>query len=102
MAGLETVYAVHNFEAENHDEIAFKVGEPIIVLEKDEEYKDGWWQVWRRPVVLTNALYTWYWQLYVGSERQGRDRPFSNELYVLYHAHKADEKVGISSASTDK
>lgn len=45
MAGLETVYAVHNFEAENHDEIAFKVGEPIIVLEKDEEYKDGWWQV---------------------------------------------------------
>lgn len=44
MAGLETVYAVHNFEAENHDEIAFKVGEPIIVLEKDEEYRDGWWQ----------------------------------------------------------
>lgn len=45
MAGLETVYAVHNFEAENHDEIAFKIGEPIIVLEKDEEYRDGWWQV---------------------------------------------------------
>jgi hypothetical protein len=40
---------------------------------------------------------------YIGSECQGRDRPFSNELYVLYHAYnKADEKVGISSASTDK
>ncbi|KAI8146167.1 hypothetical protein BJV82DRAFT_600757 [Fennellomyces sp. T-0311] len=44
MAGLETVYAIHNFEAENQDEIAFAVGDPIIVLEKDEGYNDGWWQ----------------------------------------------------------
>lgn len=47
MAGLETVYAIHNFEAENQDEIAFSVGEPIVVLEKDEGYNDGWWQVRR-------------------------------------------------------
>lgn len=39
------VYAVHNFEAENEDEINFSVGEPIVVLEKDEKYLDGWWQV---------------------------------------------------------
>ncbi|KAI9283189.1 hypothetical protein BY458DRAFT_486040 [Sporodiniella umbellata] len=38
------VYAVHNFEAENEDEIDFLVGEPIVVLEKDEKYLDGWWQ----------------------------------------------------------
>ncbi|KAI8393937.1 uncharacterized protein BYT42DRAFT_552768 [Radiomyces spectabilis] len=44
MAMLEIVYAVHNFEAENEDEIAFGIGEPIVVLEKDEKYQDGWWQ----------------------------------------------------------
>ncbi|KAG0181035.1 polar growth protein [Apophysomyces sp. BC1034] len=44
MAGLETVYAIHSFEAENDDEIAFSVGEPVIVLEKDDGYSDGWWQ----------------------------------------------------------
>ncbi|KAI8988214.1 hypothetical protein BDF20DRAFT_311967 [Mycotypha africana] len=38
------VYAIHNFEAENEDEINFLVGEPITVLEKDEKYMDGWWQ----------------------------------------------------------
>ncbi|KAI8075922.1 uncharacterized protein B0P05DRAFT_546934 [Gilbertella persicaria] len=38
------VYAIHNFEAENEDEINFSVGEPITVLEKDEKYLDGWWQ----------------------------------------------------------
>ncbi|KAL7308130.1 hypothetical protein PS15m_012024 [Mucor circinelloides] len=38
------VYAIHNFEAENEDEINFQVGEPITVLEKDEKYLDGWWQ----------------------------------------------------------
>lgn len=39
------VYAIHNFEAENEDEINFLIGEPIMVLEKDEKYLDGWWQV---------------------------------------------------------
>ncbi|KAI9311505.1 hypothetical protein BX666DRAFT_1995771 [Dichotomocladium elegans] len=44
MAGIEIVYAIHNFEAENQDEIAFSIGEPIFVLEKDDGYNDGWWQ----------------------------------------------------------
>ncbi|CDH61535.1 related to boi1-bem1 protein-binding protein [Lichtheimia corymbifera JMRC:FSU:9682] len=44
MAGLETVYAIHSFEAENQDEIGFSAGEPIVVVEKDEGYNDGWWQ----------------------------------------------------------
>ena len=45
---LETVYAIHSFEAENDDEIPFQVGEPIIILEKDELYGDSWWKV-RKP-----------------------------------------------------
>ena len=45
MAGLETVYAIHSFEPDNIDEVGFNVGDPIIVLEKDEGYNDGWWQV---------------------------------------------------------
>ncbi|KAF9576015.1 polar growth protein [Mortierella alpina] len=40
----ETVWAIHNFEAEAEDEISFNIGEPIIVLQKDELYQDGWWE----------------------------------------------------------
>lgn len=45
MAGREIVYTVHKFQAENIDEISINVGEQVIVLEKDEGYNDGWWQV---------------------------------------------------------
>jgi hypothetical protein len=45
MAGIETVIGTHNFVAENEDEISFRIGEVIVVLEKDEGYQDGWWQV---------------------------------------------------------
>ncbi|RHZ44096.1 hypothetical protein Glove_759g8 [Diversispora epigaea] len=41
---VETVYATHTFRAEHVDEVNFQYGEPIIVLEKDEMYGDGWWQ----------------------------------------------------------
>ncbi|CAG8474143.1 3472_t:CDS:10 [Diversispora eburnea] len=41
---VETVYATHTFRAEHGDEVNFQYGEPIIVLEKDEMYGDGWWQ----------------------------------------------------------
>ncbi|KAG0340250.1 hypothetical protein BG000_000322 [Podila horticola] len=40
----ETVWAVHNFEAEADDEISFHIGEPIVILQKDELYQDGWWE----------------------------------------------------------
>ncbi|EPQ26018.1 uncharacterized protein PFL1_06471 [Pseudozyma flocculosa PF-1] len=43
MAG-EKVWALHDFEAENPDEVSFKAGECIIVIEKDDAYGDGWWQ----------------------------------------------------------
>lgn len=38
------VYALHEFTPENPDEISLKVGERIEVVEKDDEYGDGWWQ----------------------------------------------------------
>jgi hypothetical protein len=40
-----TVWAVHSFEAEAEDEISFNIGEPITVLQRDELYQDGWWEV---------------------------------------------------------
>lgn len=41
----ERVYALHDFDAENPDEVSFKAGETVIVVEKDDAYGDGWWQV---------------------------------------------------------
>ncbi|TKY88518.1 hypothetical protein EX895_002506 [Sporisorium graminicola] len=41
---VDRVWALHDFEAENPDEVSFKAGECIIVVEKDDEYGDGWWQ----------------------------------------------------------
>lgn len=41
----EKIYALHEFVAENPDEVSFKVGEVISVIEKDDTYGDGWWQV---------------------------------------------------------
>ncbi|KAL1940059.1 hypothetical protein VTO73DRAFT_9394 [Trametes versicolor] len=40
----EYVYALHDFTPENPDEVSFKVGERIEVIEKDDLYGDGWWQ----------------------------------------------------------
>lgn len=41
----EYVYALHDFAPENPDEVSFKIGEKIEVIEKDDLYQDGWWQV---------------------------------------------------------
>lgn len=42
---VEYVYARHDFLPEHEDEISFHAGERIEVIEKDEIYSDGWWQV---------------------------------------------------------
>jgi hypothetical protein len=39
------VYALHDFYPENEDEVSFRAGERIEVIEKDDHYGDGWWQV---------------------------------------------------------
>lgn len=41
----EYVYALHDFTPENPDEVPFKAGDKIEVIEKDDMYGDGWWQV---------------------------------------------------------
>ena len=41
----EYVYALFDFVPENPDELHFKVGDRIEVVEKDDVYSDGWWQV---------------------------------------------------------
>jgi thiamine biosynthesis lipoprotein ApbE len=55
MTGSEVVYAVHKFEAENVDEISINVGEQVIVLEKDDGYNDGWWQVLSEAPLYTRT-----------------------------------------------
>ena len=41
----EYVYALFDFVPENPDEITFKTGDRIEVVERDDTYGDGWWQV---------------------------------------------------------
>ncbi|EJU06671.1 hypothetical protein DACRYDRAFT_113317 [Dacryopinax primogenitus] len=40
----EFVYALHDFVAEHEDEIPFRAGESIEIIERDDEFGDGWWQ----------------------------------------------------------
>ncbi|GAA6036685.1 hypothetical protein NBRC10512_003519 [Rhodotorula toruloides] len=40
----DVVWALHTFEAENEDELTFEAGEKIVVLERDDQYGDGWFQ----------------------------------------------------------
>ncbi|MBW0473618.1 hypothetical protein O181_013333 [Austropuccinia psidii MF-1] len=39
------VYAIHNFQAKNPDEMSFSAGVAIQVTKKDDQYGDGWWQL---------------------------------------------------------
>lgn len=52
---VEYVYARHDFIPEHEDEIPFRAGERIEVVEKDELYEDGWWKVcscsFRSPLI---------------------------------------------------
>ena len=42
---VEYVYARHDFIPEHEDEIPFRAGERIEVIEKEEVYGDSWWKV---------------------------------------------------------
>ena len=54
---VEYVYARHDFLPENEDEVAFRAGELIEVIERDDLYGDGWWQVrsLRSPLLRLSA-----------------------------------------------
>jgi len=38
------VFGKHQFIAEEEDELEFQIGDPVLVLEKDEDFNDGWWK----------------------------------------------------------
>ncbi|GBC09790.1 hypothetical protein RclHR1_09100003 [Rhizophagus clarus] len=40
----EMVYAIYPYQATRDDEIDFDYGEPIIIIERDDMYGDGWWK----------------------------------------------------------
>lgn len=56
----EYVYALHDFLPENDDEVTFKAGERVEVVEKDDAYGDGWWQVQYLPSLLPFFLLSWH------------------------------------------
>lgn len=47
------VYALHDFAPEHEDEISFSAGDRIEVIERDDMYGDGWWQVGLFPTCFT-------------------------------------------------
>ncbi|KTW32209.1 uncharacterized protein T551_00891 [Pneumocystis jirovecii RU7] len=38
------VFALHDFDASNPEDLPLRRGEQILVLKKDEGYNDGWWE----------------------------------------------------------
>lgn len=81
MTSLETVYAVHNFEAENNDELTFQIGEPIIIIQKDDGFNDGWWKVYIHPIML----YTYRDQsnAFIGTKYEWGNWYISHELHYI-------------------
>lgn len=49
-------WALHDFSPENEDELSFHSGDVIEIVEKDDMYGDGWWQV--RYLCMTAQLST--------------------------------------------
>ena len=52
----EYVWALHDFVPQIADEVAFKAGDRIQVIEKDELYQDGWWKVSTARSPLVSAV----------------------------------------------
>lgn len=75
---VEYVYARHDFIPEHEDEVAFRAGERIEVVEKDDLFNDGWWQV-RYPPIVRLARRS---RSIVASLEHGYSIPFPN-LFVL-------------------
>jgi hypothetical protein len=48
------VYALHDFVPEHDDEVSFRAGERIEVIERDEVYQDGWW------TVSATSMFNWF------------------------------------------
>ena len=95
--GVDVVYGVHAFEAENPDELSFGAGERIVVLEKDDQYQDGWWQVGRAICTGTPCKHTLTMISLAlpflaalpltGSQHQGRAWVVPPDLHAVLPAH---------------
>ncbi|EJU00092.1 hypothetical protein DACRYDRAFT_117678 [Dacryopinax primogenitus] len=70
------VYALFDFVASDEDEISFRAGERIDVLDKDDEFADGWWR--------------------------GRNRAGDVGIFPVNHTspYKADVPVGLRPATS--
>lgn len=81
----QVVYAIHNFDAENDDEINFRVGDPIVVLERDDKYMDGWWQVHTTCLTPPRNLLDGHGLIlcaFAGPQRPRPCRLIPNELHI--------------------
>ena len=74
----EYVYALHDFTPENPDEVAFKVGDRIEVIEKDDLYGDGWWQV---SLIDLSLDFTFYRVFVLSYHGRLSGRPISRLVY---------------------
>jgi Variant SH3 domain len=72
------VYALHDFQPENEDEVDFRAGERIEVVEKDDLYGDGWWQVSR---FSCSAGFKGTQVTCIGSQSRWEGRLVSTELH---------------------
>ena len=59
------VYALHDFEPEHEDEVPFKQGERIEIIERDDLYSDGWWQVRVLTARLLSPILVFVFALHV-------------------------------------
>lgn len=77
----DVVYALHDFDAENPDELSFGAGEVIVVLERDGQYGDGWFSVRRDCCgLLWSELISLI--LLAGPQHPRRNRPLPSVLHV--------------------
>jgi len=75
----EYIYALHDFLPENDDEVGFRAGERIEVIEKDDQFGDGWWQV--RHVFVSFESITQVMRTIPGTEYSWQRWPFSCQLH---------------------
>ena len=87
----EYVYALFDYTPEHPDEIQFKAGERIEVVERDDIYNDGWWQVSSSSDRLgldVGGLYL-SWASPPANTNIWRERRFAivEGFRVLFHRH---------------
>ncbi|KAI8443344.1 hypothetical protein BY996DRAFT_8270594 [Phakopsora pachyrhizi] len=100
---VDVVYAIHDFQAENPDELSFIAGESIHVTEKDDQYGDGWWQGRnaRGDFGLFPQAYTLPNQPNNSSDQPGETRPSQPTMNeTLSEVQNAIDQLHHPSSST--